>query len=187
MIEHLINTEFYNTPEGDVMIKINDQPVKMLSENETEVISALLCVIQDRYPSSFKRLSEIYTKSEKNKTLYEFKIVRRFIKCNFGEYDQYKSDIDHKGIFNFEEVRCPLRGDCRDECVICKPTLNNNISEREMEVFRLLYDNYEIQDIADELFISPATVIRHRENIKAKIKVNSTAKMIKYFSDNNLK
>lgn len=56
-----------------------------------------------------------------------------------------------------------------------------------MEVFRLIAANLTADAIADELHISPCTVNRHRENIKAKTRTGSVAEMITYWHENDLK
>lgn len=183
----LRNIEFYNTPSGEVVISETHEPIHVFEESDTELINELLDVIRDRFPLAYKRLSENYTRSEKNIAHYNFRMVKRFIRCNMGEYDQNHMDIDQHGIFHFEEVKCPLRGECRDECIICKPEMNTKLSSREMDVFRLIVDNYQMDSIADELNISIATVNRHRENIKAKLGLRSVKEMITYWFNNNLK
>ena len=90
----LANIEFYNTPDGSVMYKENGQPVKLLSENNRGIIEAIMTIIQQRYPIAFARLAELYSRYERNRIHFEFMMVHRFIRCNFGEYDQFKYDID---------------------------------------------------------------------------------------------
>jgi len=84
-------------------------------------------------------------------------------------------------------VKCPLRGECQLEGVVCKPQLDTSLSDREMEVFRLIVDNMQADEIAAELNLSPCTINRHRENIKAKLKLRSVAELVNYWHENNLK
>lgn len=182
------NIEFYNTPEGDVMIKELNKAARPFQENDRELISEMLVLIRDRYPEAHKELMQLYSTSTMNRWHYEYKVVHRFIRCNFGEYDQYNLDIDNNGRFTFEEVRCPLRGECPLETVVCKPQLNTKLTEREMDVFRLIAEsNMQTEGIAQELNISPCTVNRHRENIKVKIGVNTIAEMVSYWNHYQMK
>ena len=180
----LSQIEFYNSPDGEVMIKTSEEPVRKLEESDRELIQELFITIRDRYPIAFKRLGELYSKNERNRWHFEYKIVHRFIRCNFGEYDQYKYDIDRNGYFQFEEVKCPLRGECIHEEIICKPQLNTKLSERELEILRLTADGMKALEIANELCISVATVNRHRENIKAKINVRTISQMVNFYNLN---
>ena len=186
-MNEIANIEFYNTPEGDVMMKELGRPAVVLDENNRPTIECMLSVIRDRYPKAHTRLMQIYSSSTMNRWYYEFRVVHRFIRCNFGEYDQHNLDINRYGLFVFEEVKCPLRGECEHEGVICRPELNTSLTEREMEVFRLIASNYQTDDIAAELHISPCTVNRHRENIKAKIKVRNVGELIAYWHQNQMK
>lgn len=181
------NIEFYNTPEGDVMMKEFGKPAIMLKDTERPTIEYMLTIIRDRYPKAHARLMQLYSSSTMNRWHYEFRVVHRFIRCNFGEYDQYSLDINHNGQFVFEEVKCPLRGECEHENVICRPELDTALTEREIEVFRLIASNLQTDKIASELHISPCTVNRHRENIKAKIGACAVAEMVSYWYQNNLK
>ncbi|WP_278706954.1 response regulator transcription factor [Bacteroides congonensis] len=187
LIERISNIEFYNTPEGDVMMKELGFPAVVLSENNRPTIEYMLSIIRDRYPKAHARLMKLYSASTMNRWHYEFRVVHRFIRCNFGEYDQYNLDINKDGQFVFEEVKCPLRGECEHEGVICRPELDTALSDREMEVFRLIVSNYQTDEIAADLHISPYTVNRHRENIKAKIKVRNVGEMITYWHQNQMK
>ena len=54
-------------------------------------------------------------------------------------------------------------------------------------MFRLIAQNLQAEDIAEELHISPCTVARHRENIKAKIGAKNVAEMTAYWLRNDLK
>lgn len=183
----ITNLEFYNTPEGDVMMKELGKPAIQLKDSDRPIIEYMLSIIRDRYPKAHVALMKLYSSSTMNRWHYEFQVVHRFIRCNFGEYDQHNLDINHNGVFQFEEVRCPLRGECEFEGMVCKPELNTNLTERELEVFRLIASNLQTDAIAVELHISPCTVNRHRENIKAKVMANNVAELVAYWHQNQLK
>lgn len=175
------NVEFYNSPEGEVFIKEMNKPVRVFTIEDREITKRMLDIIVRRYPDAFKRLSEIYSRYDRNRTNYEFKMVHRFIRCNFGEYDQYHCDIDECGMLRFEEVKCPLRGECRHEGVICKPVMDTALTDREKEVLAMIAGGRQAQQIADELGISFTTVNRHRENIKAKLNLKTVGDLVRYY------
>lgn len=179
----LINTEFYTTPDGEVMFKLHDSPVRKFEESNRTFVESLFVLIRDRYTEAFNALSELYSKSERNRIHFEYKIVHRFIRCNFGEYDQYKYDIDRNGTFQFEEVHCPLRGECKYEGVICKPLLNTVLTARELEVAKFIADGLQATEIAEELSLSVATINRHRENIKARLQFKTIAQIAVYYNE----
>lgn len=181
------NIEFYNTPEGDVMMKEADKPVRKFTEQDRDLIAWLLYMLRENFPEAHQRLMELYSRYERNRTNFEYKVVHRFLRCNFGEYDQFNYDISRDGFFKFEEVRCPLRGECPHEGCICRPVLNTNLSDRELEVFRLIAQGAQADEIAGELNISPLTVNRHRENIKIKTGCRSVAELVRWWNEHDMK
>ena len=53
----LKNIEFYNTPSGDVIIAEVNQPIRVLVEEETELIDSLLQTISDAdFPDDFNNM-----------------------------------------------------------------------------------------------------------------------------------
>jgi len=174
------NVEFYNM-SGEVLVKPQGKAAYILKETHREFISDMLLYISEMYPKAHEALMELYSKSSRNRMYYEYLAVTRFIRCNFGEYDQLTPDIDPNGFYKFEEVKCPLRGECKLECILCKPELNTNLTEREKEIFHLIADGLQSEAIAAELSISINTVNRHRENIKTKTGAKSIAQMVSWW------
>lgn len=60
------------------------------------------------------------------------------------------------------------------------------ISDREMEVLKLIIQEYSTQQIADALFISPRTVDTHRKHIMAKTESSSIIGLMKFAFRNDL-
>ena len=59
----------------------------------------------------------------------------------------------------------------------CEPVV---ISDRELEVIKLIAEGYTNVEIAEKLFLSPHTVNTHRKNIMHKLGVNNTAAIVMY-------
>lgn len=183
-------TEIYCTPDGAVMIKPDNQPVWELNESgrqSRDFITAMLEYMRTFYVDAFEALCKYYSAKEPNKLNYEFWIVSRFLRCNSGSYDKLTIDIDGRGRLNFEEVHCPLRGECKLENICCKPRFTTTLSYREMEVLRLIVDHYETDEIAEKLFLSPHTINNHRRNIHIKTGTRTIAELVEYWHKNNLK
>lgn len=182
-MEKLINIEFFKTPDGDVMYKRQGEGVRQLTEQDRETVASLLSLIRIRYPETFNTLSDIYSKSEKNRAWYEFRMVSRFIRCNLGDYDTNSIDIDEDGLFHFEQMKCPLMGagDCRWEGVICHPKLSTGLTTRELELLPLFAEGLQSHEIAERLCISKNTVDRHRQNIMAKLGKRSVTELAAYY------
>jgi DNA-binding CsgD family transcriptional regulator len=174
--------EFHTSPEGEILIKQDGEPMRELTEHDTELILDLFDRIRRDYPEAFKCLSETYRKSEKNILYFRFLCVRRFIRCNFGNYDTLTDDIDTTGQFHFEQVQCPLRGECTGYKIICSPKYNTKLSSRELQVLEMYVKPMEMADIADTLCISPFTVDQHVRSIRAKTGCKSKAELINMYN-----
>ncbi len=60
------------------------------------------------------------------------------------------------------------------------------ITKREREVLELIANGFTNQDIAQKLFLTPATVDTHRTNMLVKFKAKNTAALVKLAVVNNL-
>lgn len=61
-----------------------------------------------------------------------------------------------------------------------------NITDRELEILKLIVNEYTNQEIADELYISVRTVDAHRRNLLQKTGAKNTAGLVKYAIKNQL-
>lgn len=177
--------EFYMTPKGEVMLREEGKPEHQLKEQDYEFISAFLGVLEEFYPKAYDKLMEEYAKNELNRTYRDFLAVRRFIKCNMGNYDN-TLDLDESWNFNFEFIKCPLRGECRGEGVICSPKFDSKLSDRQIDVMRMCYEGKADEEIAENLFITLDTVKNHRKNSFRKLDIHSMSEFMRYALKNNL-
>ncbi|MBS4060279.1 MAG: response regulator transcription factor [Bacteroidetes bacterium] len=176
--------ETYSTPEGDIMIAPAGEGHYKLEPRHREFISTMINRIRDSYPEAYKAMCETYKASADSLHYYEFLIVRRFLKCNFGDYDNvldFENDT-----FKFEFVSCPLRGECKHDQIICNPKFNSNLSERELQVMRLFHSGLNEGQIADKLYISINTVLNHKKSSFRKTGSHTMAEFITYANRNNL-
>jgi DNA-binding NarL/FixJ family response regulator len=60
-----------------------------------------------------------------------------------------------------------------------------DLTDRELEVLRLIGKEYSSQEIADKLFISFHTVESHRANLMSKAGVKNTAGLIRWATEND--
>lgn len=177
--------EFY-TFDSELWFKTDDGQNKVLTENDTEIIQAILSAIRERYPSAYKALTQEYSNSALNIRYYQFLMVRRFCKCNFGKVDTTRIDIDGTSQFHFEKVDCPLRGECKNEGLICGPIINTKISDAEMRVMRLIYEGRTKEEISEILYISPNTVKNHIRSVYCKLGIHQKSEFVKYAQINNI-
>ena len=177
--------EFYTTPEGEVTMRYIGEPERQLLESDRDFIQAFLSVLREFYPDAYKALMDAYSRNCDNKSYRDFLAVRRFIKCNFGLYDNM-IDLDNEWNFHFEFVGCPLRGECKYDKVICAPKFNSKLSDRQIEVMEMLYRGKSDSEIAEKLFISLNTVNNHRKNSFRKTGIHSMPEFMRYAMKNEL-
>ncbi len=67
--------------------------------------------------------------------------------------------------------------------VNCDPI---RLSDREIEIVRLVAEGYAAKQVADQLCLSIHTVNTHRKNIMAKLNVNNTAGLVMYAIRENI-
>ncbi|WP_421940562.1 response regulator [Pedobacter sp.] len=60
------------------------------------------------------------------------------------------------------------------------------LSDREVEIVRLIVDGFTNAEIADRLFLSVRTVDTHRKNIFHKLSVNNTASLVRHALENKI-
>jgi DNA-binding NarL/FixJ family response regulator len=59
----------------------------------------------------------------------------------------------------------------------------NPLSQREIEILKMIMDGNTNNEIADKLFLSNRTVDTHRKNILAKLQLKNTAALVKYATE----
>lgn len=180
--------EFRVSPDGNIYFKENGEPEKRLTRFNKDLCGKLISIICNRFPGAWSRLRLLYppksqTVAAKDKAA--FQIVERFIRCNFGEHDLLTPDIEND-ILHFEEVRCPLRGICPDEKIICKPQSLTKLSPAEKEVVQLYLYGLTFDVIARRLGKSPQTVKVQLHNIKNKLGAKNCREIIKVMRLNSL-
>lgn len=62
--------------------------------------------------------------------------------------------------------------------IIDQQSSQNVITDRELDVLKLIADGFTNTEIAEKLFISPLTVDRHRKNIIIKLNAKNTASLV---------
>lgn len=163
--------EFYTSPEGQVYYRMDGREPKRITKFSHEVVEPLITIIRNRFPECYARLSILYKENASQ-------MVGRFVRCNFGEHDLLTKDVEND-ILNFEEVRCPLRGICADERVICKPKSLFRLSKGEQEIVKLYLNGSTLDDIAEQLHKNRNTVKTQLIRVRDKLGVKSCREIIK--------
>ncbi len=179
----LARIEFFTSPDGTVSYVADDLVIRTYTQSCTVITDFVVDAILDRYPSAYAALSELYRKHERNRRFFRYRIAHRFIRCNFGEFDTLRHDISGDSV-NVEEVRCPLRGECQFEGVICRPRVRSCLTAREVEVVKGLAGGMRREELAVDLGIAISTLFKHIAHIKAKLRLENAAQIVKYYHEN---
>lgn len=160
--------EFVCLDDGRVLA-LRGGTARVLTEGDRDVVVPLFEGIASRFPQAFDALSRLYNSSRLNWAHFQYKVVRRFVACNFGKADMQSEDIAADGSWNFERTDCPLRGECALEGVVCGAREDFGLSKREEEVLSLAVRGLSAKEMAEELCISPFMVKAHVRSIVAKL------------------
>lgn len=184
-INRLLSEVEFFAYEHEVWYRLPDGTTNKLRESDSELTSAICELLEEFYPKAFSSLCDEYKNCKLNISYFRFRIVSRFVKCNFASLDNVP-DMTNGLFSNFEYVSCPLRGECRHECVICRPEFNHKLSGAEMRVMSLWYSGSSEDTIASRLCLSPHTIHNHIRNSYFKLGVHSRAAFVKFADDNGL-
>jgi DNA-binding NarL/FixJ family response regulator len=66
------------------------------------------------------------------------------------------------------------------------PEKLKSLSEREIEIIKLIANELNSNEIAEKLFLSPATVETHRHNILKKLGIKTSVGLVRFALDNGL-
>lgn len=178
------NIEFYSF-NNEAWYNSEETGCEKITESSTDIINFFIDGLCEFWPDAYKGLDKEYKSLNFNLSYKRFRIVKRFICCNFSNIDDV-NDVDANGNFHFEHVPCPLRGECAIEGICCHPKFNSKISDSEKRVLELLYKGQDKESIANTLCLSEHTVNNHIRNAYNRLAIHSTAEFIKYASTNHL-
>lgn len=143
-----------------------------------KLIMQLISVIRQDFTDAYEALCTQYAG-----TLHEkFLIARRFIRCNLSISDSV-TDFDGV-IFSFEDVVCPMRGECKWDGIICRPGYNTTLSPAELDVAKLAAKGCTNIQIADQCGKSLPTVEKQLKVAYKKLGINSRTELVLYIKNN---
>jgi DNA-binding NarL/FixJ family response regulator len=92
--------------------------------------------------------------------------------------------IANNGTYYSNEVISELMKDLKQTKIITEN--NKSLSQREIEILKLIVQENTTNQIAEKLFISPRTVDTHRKNILQKTNTKTLVGLIKFAFENKL-
>lgn len=180
----LTNIEFFAF-RNEVWIRDANGLMRVLKVSDLHLINDMVEQISTFYPKAYAALKSIYVSSSRHPLYFRFRIVRRFIRCNFSVLDNVP-DIDSDLHYTFEPINCPLAGECEFEHIICHPEFEHGLTNAEKRVLALVYKGKTESAIADHLHISPLTVHTHVHNVYSRLGIHSKSEFVKFATKHNL-
>ena len=153
----------------------------VLTQCDRDIITYVLKTLEDFFPQTVKALDEVCEPYRRNKMFFDYRRVDTFIRCNFSEHDTLHFDIEH-GVMHFEDVKCPRRGVCKNEGIICKPRLGTSIPPEEHKVAILYSKGNSAETIARILKKSVKTVKAQLLRTRNRLRLSRTRDLIKVYS-----
>lgn len=136
--------------------------------------------IKDKYPSIKIILLSMEISSEYVKEAYKNQIESYIPKyCDIDKLSEAIKTVGNGGTFYDSKVKDFIFSCFVNNQKISLPKIPN-LSEREVEILKLIANGLSYKIIGQKLFISPKTVEAHRNNIVKKLKLKSTADLIKF-------
>lgn len=113
--------------------------------------------------------------------------IKMFVHCRFGGFNN-EPDITKHGVTNHDYWDCPIRGMCKAEGKLCKPVQapNGVITNRQIQVLKLIAKGLTDCRIGEELAIATKTVAAHRDELLRKLGVNSKSAIASWAVAHNL-
>jgi DNA-binding NarL/FixJ family response regulator len=153
-----------NLPDTDGLTLL--EKVKSLSPN---LLIIILTMYNDDFLIERAKKSGANAYLPKNVSNEEFLRALETVAANqFYLSESLAYDVERKRIF-------------RDQFVT-----RMKLTEREIEIIRLLAQGRSANEVGETLFLSTHTVNTHRKNIFRKLGINSTVELVHFAHDNNL-
>lgn len=94
--------------------------------------------------------------------------------------------VREKGFYHTEEVTHAMLSGVRSRQKMRTSLNSADLTERELEIIRLICKQYSLKDIAAELTLSPRTVETHKEHILMKTGAKNIAGIVLYAVEHHL-
>ncbi|GCC51146.1 DNA-binding response regulator [Chryseotalea sanaruensis] len=94
--------------------------------------------------------------------------------------------VADKDFYHNEFIASILRKSLREKHNLKRPDFNPGLSERELEVLRLICEEYSTKEISSRLSLSDRTVENHRARIMEKIGVKNIVGVVRYAYESGL-
>ncbi len=178
---------FATTDSGEVVERLADTPIDVLL---TDVMmpklpgNELAKQVKEKYPGVKILALSMSGQGDLVNEMIEDADISGYVLKNIGKQELIKAleKIAGGGIYFSEEVIDELQRTSQRK----KQNAEAHLTDREIEIIRLIEKEYNNKQIAETLFISERTVETHRKNIFRKTTTNSVIGLVKYAYEHKL-
>jgi two-component system, NarL family, nitrate/nitrite response regulator NarL len=178
---------FATTDPTEVIQKIEETPVDILL---TDVMmpklpgNVLAKQVKDKFPAIRILALSMSGQGDLVNEMINDADISGYVLKNIGKQQLIKAleKIAAGGIYFSEEVIEELQR----TSVRKKQNVEAHLTDREVEIIRLIEKEYNNKQIAEALFISERTVETHRKNVFRKTATNSVIGLVKYAYEHKL-
>jgi DNA-binding CsgD family transcriptional regulator len=161
-----------------------DSGIELLSHcgNDYAAINGMLNQIYE-FPTAYKNAASAFI--EENKQVENALImlgftckekqVKKFYFCNHSEADENPDVLSCGTLGEREFVRCPNRGNCNAEGILCK--IPFGMSKREIQVVSQIGKGFLDKEICENLNIAQDTLRNHKDHISQKAGLSRKAEI----------
>ena len=172
---------FATTNSSEVIEKIGQSPIDVLL---TDVMmpklpgNQLAKQVKEKYPDVKILALSMSGQGDLVNEMIEDADISGYVLKNIGKQELIKAleKIADGGIYFSDEVIDELQRTSERK----KQNAEAHLTDREIEITRLIEKEYNNKQIAESLFISERTVETHRKNIFRKTNTNSVIGLVKY-------
>jgi PAS domain S-box-containing protein len=144
----------------------------LLGENKKDTITSIEETVQNVYNTYYSRSNVAIPVS--------------FSKTFVYDKEEQKTGILYLAFHKTDNLDSKNSSDNSNKESNIKLTGETPLTNRELEIIKLITKEYSNQEIADKLFISIRTVETHRKHIKEKLHVKSVIGLVHYAIQNDL-
>ncbi len=181
------NFAFATTDSSEVLDKIAERPVDILL---TDVMmpklpgNQLARQVKEKFPNVKILALSMSGKGDLVNEMIEDADISGYVLKNIGKQELVNAleKIAGGGIYFSDEVIDELQRMSRRK----KQKEEAHLTDREIEIIRLIEKEFNNKQIAETLFISERTVETHRKNIFRKTNTNSVIGLVKYAYEHKL-
>lgn len=178
---------FATTDPSEVLAKMGEIPVDILLTDVMMPVlpgNELARKVKEKYPAVKILALSMSGQGDLVNEMINDADISGYVLKNVGKQELVKAleKIASGGIYFSEEVISELQRSSERK----KQIEDAHLTDREIEIIRLIEKEYNNKQIAEELFISERTVETHRKNIFRKTNTNSVIGLVKYAYEHKL-